>query len=68
MRLKNRISNMPSNRWPKRVWEYDPVTNTDAWFKDVQFILSFAGITGPNAVDSQINLDDRKSKLMAHSK
>ncbi len=39
LRLKNRINQMPTSRWPKKVLQWDRVSKTDAWFKEVKHIL-----------------------------
>ena len=42
IRLKNRIVSMDQSRWPRKVWEWDLATNTDAWYNDICFILTYA--------------------------
>ena len=42
IRLKNRIISMDQSRWPRKVWDWDLTTKTDAWYSDICFILTYA--------------------------
>ncbi len=68
IRLKNRINNMNTDRWPKKVWQHDRNTNTDAWFCDVQYILNLIGLTDPGLLESEVDIDYVHRELYQHSK
>ena len=57
IRLNNRLVSMNDTRWPSKVWEWDVMTGTDAWFSDVSFILNYAGITPTEGEDMFIDLE-----------
>ena len=44
LRLKNRINDMSTSRWPKKVFQWDRQTNTNAWVKEVATILDEANL------------------------
>ena len=49
---------MKCDRWPKKVWNWDRATKTDAWSKDVDMILNYVGLDPGTEMDSVLNLDE----------
>ncbi len=67
-RLKNRIVSMDHTRWPKKVWEWDVMTKTDAWFSDICFILDYAELDTNIESISVTDLDNLARTLHAKNR
>ncbi len=59
---------MKPNRWPKRIWQYDRETGTDAWFNDVSYILNFIGMNTEADIEGIVDLGNAEKYLLNHSK
>ncbi len=57
LRLKNRIQSMSTSRWPRRVLQWDRVPGTQAWFREISFILHTAGLVTQQDIESETDLD-----------
>ena len=55
---------MKSDRWPKKVWNWDRATKTDAWSKEVAHIMTYLGLDPAEAMDLQSDLDEADLILM----
>ncbi len=66
--LKNRINQIPTSRWPRRVWQWDRVSKTDAWFKDVKYILSSVDMKSEGHWSSPVDLVDVANKLQSQAR
>ena len=64
VRLKNRIISMDQARWPKKIWDWDTRMNTEAWYDDIQFILSYAELDVNTECDSVTDLDNLETIFM----
>ena len=54
---------MPTNRWPKKVLQWDRVSRTDAWFKEIKHILSSVDMKDENHLSSPVDLHEVANKL-----
>ncbi len=57
LRLKNRINEMPTSRWPRKVWQWDKNTKTNVWFNDIKTILKSVDRNNEHAISNPIDLD-----------
>ena len=64
LRLKNRINLMPTSRWPKKVWQWDRVLKTNAWFTDIKQILNSVDMTSETDISSPVDLDKVAQDLL----
>ena len=55
---------MPPNRWPKKIWQFDRVTGTEAWFSEVKYILNFVGLNDVQSLEHKVDIDDLGKRLM----
>ena len=58
LRLKNRLVIMKSDRWPKKVWNWDRSTKTDAWSNEVALVLSHIRQDPALGMDLMLDLDE----------
>ena len=57
LRLKNRINEMPTGRWPRRMWQWDRNTKSNAWFNDIRAILKVVDRNNEHDLSNLVNLD-----------
>ncbi len=57
LRLKNRINGMTTGRWPRKVFQWDRQTNTNAWGREISLILKDANMTGAEALGKPVDLE-----------
>ena len=68
LRLKNHICTMSTNRWPRKVLQWDRVTGTQAWYSEVKFILQTVGMISQQDVEGEIDLDHVASQLQSQAR
>ena len=54
---------MPTNRWPKKVWQHDRNTNMEAWFSDIQYILNFIGLSNSVHLETEVDTEFVQNEL-----
>ncbi len=68
LRLKNRINQMPTSRWPYKVLQWDRVTNTKAWFNDIKLILKEVELTNEHDYSDPVDLTSIASMLQSQAR
>ena len=62
--MKNHIISMNYTRWPRKLFVWDIMTNTESWHSDVCFILNYAGLNSNVERVTVTDLDNLSSILM----
>ena len=68
IRLKNRINEMPTNRWPKKIWQWDRVSKTDAWFKEIKHILRSVNMANETDLSNSIDVKEVGHRLLQQAR